>query len=69
MSGTTKSMFLAAGIWSAVVSEARHRFGFRANGQASQLRAFWLSSEPKRRRRCALLAHSKNSEILEDTSE
>ncbi len=35
-------------IWSAVASVARHRFGL-----------FLISSDPKRRRRCALPAHSK----------
>ena len=44
---------MSASLWSAVASAARHRFALTWSDRSG------LTAKPKRRRRCALPAHSK----------
>jgi hypothetical protein len=51
-----------ASLWSAVPSEARHRFGLTWSDRSG------FTAKRKRRRRCALPAHSKACGATADTS-
>ena len=53
---------MSASLWSAVASEVRHRFGLAWNDRSG------FTAKRKRRRRCALPAHSKACGASADTS-
>ena len=53
---------MSASLWSAVASEARHRFGLPWSDRGG------FTAKRKRRRRCARPAHSKACGVAADTS-